>query len=43
MAEEELEYLDKPIAYLQDEDFDSEGNLRIRLNQGYTYPEGISS
>ena len=27
MAEEELEYLDKPIAYLQDEDFDSEGNL----------------
>lgn len=22
---------------------DSEGNLRIRLNQGYTYPEGISS
>jgi hypothetical protein len=22
---------------------DSEGNLRIRLNQGYTYPQGISS
>ena len=32
MAEEELkelEYLSRPVAYLEDEDFDSEGNLKI--------------